>query len=303
MSALPSALSEALEGFRVWLTIDRGLSANTVEAYVRDARTLADFLAGEGIESLRAVEQAHISAWLAALAGREVGARSRNRARTAVRQWFRFAREHLGLEGDPTELIGAARTTKPLPKVLTTEVVEALLDAPGDVTALGLRDTAMIQLLYSAGLRVSELVTLPRAGLDLHEGLVRVRGKGEKDRVVPLGDRATHWLVRYLREARPLLDPDQRSPAVFVSRRGTAMTRQNFWQRLKRHAVSAGAPRTVSPHVLRHSFATHLLEHGADLRSVQLLLGHADISTTEIYTHVARERLRALVQQRHPRGQ
>ena len=303
MTPLPPDLDLALEGFRAWLLVDRGLAAHTVTAYTGDARRFADWAATQDIRGLADVEHAHVTAYLVHLDAAGVGPRSRNRARTSLRQWFQFARAHLGIDHDPTALIGAARTVKPLPTVLSTAQIEALLEAPGDASALGVRDTAMIQVMYSAGLRVSELVRLPLAGVDVREGLVLVRGKGSKERLVPLGDRAVGWLVRYLRESRPLLDPDRRSPHVFVSRRGSAMTRQNAWDRLRKHARAAGVPGKVSPHVLRHSFATHLLEFGADLRSVQALLGHADISTTEIYTHVARARLRAIHREAHPRGQ
>jgi len=299
---LPDALVHALDGFRAWLSLDRGLSDNTVTAYLTDARRFAAWLAEQGRSDIRAVEHADITAYLVHLQAQDVGARSRNRARTALRQWFRQLGQGQPDAPDPTALISAARTTKPLPTVLTTAQVEALLHAPGQ-DPLGLRDRAMIQTLYSAGLRVSELVGLPWRSVDLREGLALVRGKGSKERVVPLGDRAVECIVDWLRRGRPLLDPDQASPALFVSRRGRAMTRQNFWQRLRHHAVSVGITGKVSPHVLRHSFATHLLEHGADLRSVQALLGHADISTTEIYTHVAQERLQRMHARHHPRGQ
>jgi integrase/recombinase XerD len=180
--------------------------------------------------------------------------------------------------------------------------VEALLAAPDRSRPLGLRDAAMIELLYSSGLRVSELVTLPRRAVDPEVQILKVRGKGDKERLVPMADRALELMVRYLRDARPHHDPDASQPEVFVSRRGTAMTRQNFWQRLRQHAQRAGIPGKVSPHVLRHSFATHLLDHGADLRSLQAMLGHADISTTQIYTHVSRKRLVELHARYHPRG-
>jgi len=299
--ALPDALDAALEGFRAWLAIDRGLSDNTVTAYLSDATRFARWLASRGRTDLTAVDHTDITAYLAFLEGEGIGARSRNRARTSLRQWFRLLGEERRDSTDPTALVGAARTVKPLPRVLSTEDVEALLDAPGQ-DPLGLRDQAMIQTLYSAGLRVSELVTLPWRSVDLREGLALVRGKGSKERIVPLGDRAVERIVRYLERGRPLLDPDSLSPSLFVSRRGSAMTRQNFWQRLRHHAVSVGITGKVSPHVLRHSFATHLLEHGADLRSVQALLGHSDISTTEIYTHVAQVRLQRMHAQHHPRG-
>ena len=303
MSEVPPALDEALEGFRAWLRIDRGLSANTIAAYLADARRFVAFLAGQGHADLASISHGDVVAFLASLDAAGIGARSRNRARSTLRQLTRFARES-GLAGaaDPTALTEAARVVSPLPTVLSAAQIEALLEAPGDPGPLGARDRAMIQVVYSAGLRVSELVTLRRAGVDLLEGLVHVRGKGSKDRVVPLGDRAVLEIARYVRDVRPLHDPDGAAAELFVSRAGTAMTRQNFWERLRLHARAAGVRGKVSPHVLRHSFATHLLEHGADLRAVQMMLGHADIATTEIYTHVARARLKAIHARAHPRG-
>lgn len=298
---LPEALDAAVEGFRIWLAIDRGLSQNSVSAYGSDIRKFCRWLAETGLTNPSLVTQDHVSGYLFTLAEAGIGPRSRNRARTSIKQWFIWWRIEHPSVADPTALISAAKVTKPLPKVLTPAQVEALLAAPG-AEPLGLRDGAMIQLMYSAGLRVSELVTLPRRSVDLREGLALVRGKGSKERMVPLGDRAVVRIRRWLDAGRPVLDPDHRSPALFVSRRGTAMTRQNFWHRLGRYATQVGIGAKVSPHVLRHSFATHLLEYGADLRSVQALLGHSDISTTEIYTHVAKARLRKMHAEFHPRG-
>jgi len=294
-------LDAALEAFRGWLAIDRGLSPHTQSAYLSDARRFAAWATLRGMSRLEQVQHADVTAYLVHLDAQGLSARSRNRARTTLRQWFVWARQTLGHEGDPTELIDAARTVKPLPVVLSTLQIDALLEAPGQ-GPLGLRDRAMVQTLYSAGLRVTELVSLPLSGLDLREGLALVRGKGSKERLIPLGDRAVERIAQWLSAGRPLFDPDSRCPAVFVTRRGGQMSRQNAWQRLRKHAVSVGISGKVSPHVLRHSFATHLVEHGADLRSVQALLGHSDISTTEIYTHVAQVRLRKLHRDHHPRG-
>ncbi|TVQ93162.1 MAG: tyrosine recombinase XerD [Deltaproteobacteria bacterium] len=303
MSEIAPDLELALEGFRGWLRIDRGLSAHTVAAYLADARRFAAWLTARGHRDLLEVDHPDIVAYLVDLTDEGLGPRSRNRARTTLRQWFRYAQDHgLRQAEDPTQLTTAARTVKPLPTVLTTEQIEALLKAPADPGPLGQRDRAMIQVIYSAGLRVSELISLSRRSVDLIEGLIQVRGKGSKDRLVPLGDRAVSEIVRYVRHVRPKHDPDMRCGVLFVSKRGQGMTRQNFWDRLRRHARAAGIRGKVSPHVLRHSFATHLLEHGADLRAVQAMLGHADISTTEIYTHVARARLQAIHQAAHPRG-
>lgn len=303
MSALPPELEHAIEGFRAWLRIDRGLASNTVQAYITDARSFAAWLASRDQVDLRAVDHDTFVAYLAFLHDRGLGARSRNRARTTLRQWFRFAEAHgIGPSGDPTTLTRAARTAKPLPVVLSTTQIDLLLQAPADPGPLGQRDRAMIQVIYSTGLRVSELVALPRVGVDLREGLIQVRGKGSKDRIVPLGDRAITEIVGYVHHVRCQHDPDALQPHLFLSRLGRAMTRQNFWERLRNHARAAGIRGKVSPHVLRHSFATHLVEHGADLRAVQAMLGHADISTTEIYTHVARARLQTIHARAHPRG-
>lgn len=298
---LPESLGLAIDGFRAWLVIDRGLSANTVSAYTSDVRRFARWYGARGGLRVDEVVPADITAFLVYLEGEGVGGRSRNRARTSLRRWFTWwALSHPDF-ADPTLLISAAKVTEPLPTVLRTEQIDALLAVPGE-DPLGLRDGAMIQTLYSAGLRVSELVELPARSVDLREGLALVRGKGSKERMVPLGDRAVARIAAWVSRGRPLLDPDRRSPALFVSQRGKAMTRQNFWQRLRQHARRAGVTGKVSPHVLRHSFATHLLEHGADLRSVQALLGHSDISTTEIYTHVAQARLKEMHARFHPRG-
>lgn len=303
MSELPAGLDQALEAFRAWLRIDRGLSANTLAAYTADVRRFALFIAERGHVDLSSPEHDDITAWLGWLEGQGIGARSRNRARTAVRQLMRFAADHgLRSRGDPTALTRSARAVRPLPVVLSARQIERLLQAPADPGPLGRRDRAMIQVIYSAGLRVGELVGLRRTSVDLLEGLVSVRGKGSKDRLVPLGDRAVAEIAVYVRQIRPLHDPDGAAAELFVSRRGRAMTRQNFWERLRKHARAAGIAGKVSPHVLRHSFATHLLEHGADLRAVQAMLGHADISTTEIYTHVATARLQAIHRRAHPRG-
>jgi integrase/recombinase XerD len=229
-------------------------------------------------------------------------ASSANRRLTVLKRFFRWSlREHV-VTADPTLKLLPARQPMRSPKVLSEAQVEALLQAPDLDTPLGLRDRAMIELMYASGLRVSELVTLKTVFVGLAEGVLRVTGKGAKERLVPFGAEAHDWLRRYLAEARADILQGQQSDALFVTARGGPMTRQMFWTLLKRHALNAGIRSPLSPHTLRHAFATHLLNHGADLRAVQLLLGHADISTTTIYTHVARERLRQLHAQHHPRG-
>jgi integrase/recombinase XerD len=230
-----------------------------------------------------------------------VGARSVARQLSAVKSFYRWLKREGRIEEDPALLIERPKTGRPLPKTLTEADVEALLAAPDVSTPLGLRDRAMLELIYATGLRVTELVTLTQSQINPRQGLVRVIGKGDKERLVPLGEEALHWLARYLREARPLLLGDNQE-LLFPSRRGTCMTRQTFWHRIKQMAMVAGVEKKLSPHTLRHAFATHLLNHGADLRVVQLLLGHSDLSTTQIYTHVAQQRLQDLYQKHHPRS-
>ncbi|MEZ4319099.1 MAG: site-specific tyrosine recombinase XerD [Myxococcota bacterium] len=295
-------MDDALEGFMYYLKVERNRANHTVEAYLRDCRRFADWCADTGIEELSDVSRQDVVDHLAWLEAQGIGRRSIARTRTSVRQLFRYLIQERLLEDDPTVLVQAPRFTSPLPTVLSSAMVEALLDAPDRSTALGTRDAAMIAVLYSSGLRVSELVKLPWRNVDAQVGLLKVHGKGDKERLVPVGDRALAEVRRYLQTGRPTLDPANGSPALFVSKRGTAMTRQNFWVRITHYAALAGIPGKVSPHVLRHSFATHLLEHGADLRSLQAMLGHADISTTQIYTHVSKARLARLHAEHHPRG-
>ena len=221
---------------------------------------------------------------------------------SSFKRFYRYSLRQGGIKADPTLRIEAPKLPRPLPKSLTEEDVESLLAAPTIATALGLRDKAMLETLYASGLRVSELVSLRVAQVSQDMGVVRVVGKGSKERLVPLGEEALAWIRRYLKEARPALLGQRASDDLFVTARGAAMTRQMFWHLLRRHAARAGLKKPISPHTLRHAFATHLLNHGADLRVVQLLLGHSDISTTQIYTHVARERLKQLHAKHHPRG-
>ncbi len=282
------------------LAVERGLASNTVAAYRRDLERLGDALEEAGGDVLTA-QPADLAAHVRALRRAGLSPRSISRALSSARGFF----AHLVVEGeredDPAVDLEAPKLLSRLPKVLSEDQVEALLQAPDTTTDLGLRDRAMIETLYATGLRVSELVSLRLGQLRLDQGILTAFGKGSKERIVPVGESAERWLGRYLREARPALERGRRSDEVFLSRLGAGMTRQAFWQTLKRHARAAGV-REVSPHVLRHSFATHLLEHGADLRAVQMMLGHADISTTQIYTHIHQERLRSLYEKFHPRG-
>jgi integrase/recombinase XerD len=299
--ALPVASRTHIKRFADALWIEDGLARLTLEAYRRDLTLYAHWLADT---SGRSIEQSRESDLLGYIAHRHEGTRATtaNRRLTVFKRFFRWAlREHLVAE-DATLRLGSARQPLRVPKVLSEAQVEALLAAPDVATPLGLRDRAMLELLYASGLRVSELVDLASVRLSLSDGVLRVVGKGAKERLVPFGDEARDWIERYLAESREAILGGQRSDALFVTARGGAMTRQMFWTLVKRHATTAGITAPLSPHTLRHAFATHLLNHGADLRAVQLLLGHADIATTTIYTHVARERLKTLHARHHPRG-
>ena len=296
-------MHDAIEGFMYHLKVERNRSEHTLHAYGADLRRFADWLEHRGTQSPAGVCREDVSEFLSFLKQQSLGSRSIARARTSIRQLFKYCMREGLTQHDPTALVDAPRFSSPLPTVLSAAQVEALLAAPNRSDALGLRDAAMVELLYSSGLRVTELVTLPLRSVDAEIGLLQVRGKGDKERLVPVAETALTLMRRYLREARILHDPTGDIPEVFLSRRGKPMTRQNFWQRLRQHAMRADIPGKVSPHVLRHSFATHLLENGADLRSLQAMLGHADISTTQIYTHVSRARLKQLHATYHPRGQ
>jgi integrase/recombinase XerD len=291
----------AIDRFVDALWIEDGLSANTLAAYRRDLTLYAQWLAKAHGKSLNDSTETHLREHAIAQHAASK-ATSANRRLTVFKRYFRWAlREHLVL-ADPTLRLLAAKQPLRVPKTLSEAQVEALLGAPDVATPLGLRDRAMLELMYASGLRVSELVTLKSVHLSLSDGVLRVTGKGSKERLVPFGDEAHAWLDRYLAESRGAILDGQASDALFVTVRGGPMTRQMFWQLIKKHALQGGVRVPLSPHTLRHAFATHLLNHGADLRAVQMLLGHADISTTTIYTHVARERLKALYAAHHPRG-
>ena len=282
----------------VWL--EDGLSALTLAAYRRDLNALALWLHTQNTSLSSAVE-ADLQAYFAHR-HTDTKATSANRRMTVFRRFYRWALRDNRLLVDPTLKLLSAKQPQRLPKSLSEAQVEALLNAPDTDTALGLRDRAMLELLYASGLRVSELVNLPLLSLNLREGVLRITGKGDKERLVPFGEEAGDCMQHYLDTARGELLAKKNSPAVFVTQRGVAMSRVMFWMLIKKYALLADIHAPLSPHTLRHAFATHLLNHGADLRAVQMLLGHADISTTTIYTHVARERLKQLHAQHHPRG-
>ena len=298
---LPDGSAQAIRRFTDALWIEDGLSRLTLEAYRRDLTLYARWLAAQ---NGRLLDESRESDLLGYIAHRHAGTRATtaNRRLTVFKRYFRWALREHRTAADPTLRLAGARQPMRMPKVLSEAQVEALLAAPDVSEPLGLRDRAMLELMYASGLRVSELVTLASVHLGLQEGVLRVMGKGSRERLVPFGAEAGEWIERYLREARASILGGQQSGALFVTARGGPMTRQMFWTLVKRHARTAGIAVPLSPHTLRHAFATHLLNHGADLRAVQMLLGHADIATTTIYTHVARERLRQLHARHHPRA-
>ena len=299
-SALQTSLA-AIDSFIDALWIEDGLAANSLAAYRRDLTLYVHWLADAAQLSLDVSTEALLREYAVA---RHAGSKasSTNRRLTVFKRYFRWALREQRLVADPTLKLLAARQPLRVPRVLSEAQVETLLAAPDTDTPLGLRDRTMLELMYASGLRVSELVDLKTVHMSLTEGALHVTGKGAKERLVPFGEEAHIWLKRYLDDARGTILKGQASDALFVTARGGAMTRQMFWKLIKAHALKGGVTVPLSPHTLRHAFATHLLNHGADLRAVQMLLGHADISTTTIYTHVARERLKRLHAAHHPRG-
>jgi integrase/recombinase XerD len=297
----PSALDTALDRYLAHLRVERGLTPATLESYARDLREYLDWLAGQAVHGLAEVTEPLILRHLGALQIRGLSRASQARHLAALRGLHKFASAEGITPTDPSEGVGATRGSRPLPNFLSVEEVDRLLAQPETATAQGARDRAMLEVLYASGLRVSELVSLPLSAIDSRVGVVRVRGKGGKERIVPVGERARDSLSTYLSGPRQKLLGTRRCSDLFVTPRGARMTRQGFWKLIGRYARGAGITRRVYPHSLRHSFATHLLERGADLRAVQAMLGHADIATTQIYTHVDRARLKAVIA-KHPRA-
>lgn len=290
-----------IESYLDAIWVEKGLSNNTLAAYRRDLSAFALWLAGQGVVMLKATPS-EIQAYLAYRYTRKMSPRSTARMLACLRGFYRYQVRENRLSQDPVALVENPKLGRPLPKSLTEDDVEMLLQAPTIADGIGLRDRTMLELLYATGLRVSELVTLRLAQVNLRQGVVRVFGKGGKERLIPFGDEALYWIRKYLQEARPGLLKASQSDLLFPSSRGREMTRQTFWYRIKHWAKCGGVEKPLSPHTLRHAFATHLLNHGADLRVVQLLLGHSDLSTTQIYTHVANARLKSLHAAHHPRG-
>ncbi|MCD6498083.1 MAG: site-specific tyrosine recombinase XerD [Deltaproteobacteria bacterium] len=294
-------LDEAIDLFMTHLKLERGLAQNSISAYAVDLTQFRNFCMKQGRTSIDEVTEVDVVGFMMHLAKRRLAARTQARRLVAVRNLFRFLLRDRFLDKDPTALVTAPKIGRHLPEYLSQEEVDTLLAAPNRETTLGLRNAAMLETLYATGLRVTELVRLRIPDCDLETGLIRTMGKGSKQRLVPLGDVARQVIVEYMEQARPPL-VKQTTDTLFLTQRGSGMTRQTFWKIVKRYALLAEITRDISPHTLRHSFATHLLEHGADLRAVQEMLGHADISTTQIYTHISMARMQQVYQQHHPRA-
>jgi integrase/recombinase XerD len=297
------SVSARVDAYLSHLQVERRLSDHTVQGYARDLVLLQQFAAGQGLAAEQ-LDRHGLEAFVRQLMSEGRAPRSVARMVACVRGFYRFLTLNRDVEANPADDLHAPKAWRTLPKYLTVEEVEALIATPDVATPRGLRDRALVELLYATGLRVSELLGLRPADLDFEAAYLTTIGKGRKQRIVPIGEQATDWVTRYLREARPQLLGKRQSPRLFVNARGggPGLTRVGFWKILQGYARQAGIDRQVSPHVLRHSFATHLLERGADLRAIQMMLGHADLSTTEIYTHVLEARLRTLYERFHPRA-
>jgi len=293
--------TEIIDPFLHYLAVEKGLARNTLEAYSRDLNAYLDFLEGEGIVSLAETTTLTIMAFIQRLKKRGLSMRSTTRALVALRGLYRFLSREGYLEVNPLEDMELPRLSPTLPHVLTVHDVELLLAQPDAESPRGIRDGAMLELLYATGMRVSELVELPTGGLNLEVGFVVVRGKGGKERIIPVGEVAMDRARTYLEQGRPAMLKGRESPYLFLNNRGGRLSRQGFWKILRQYALQAGITKHITPHTLRHSFATHLLERGADLRFIQAMLGHVDISTTQVYTHVNQEYLKQLHRRYHPR--
>jgi integrase/recombinase XerD len=297
-----NTMDQMLDQFLHYLIVEKGLAKNTIEAYSHDLNRFSDYLKAKGIQDILNVGKFDVRAFLLVLKRQGLSTKTISRNLVAIRTFFKFLIQEGILEANPIEEVGSPTVAKTLPEILTLKEVEELLEQPNIKTPLGIRDRAMLEMLYATGMRVSELTRLPMNQVNLEGGYVLLYGKGSKERMVPLGSEAMKWLALYLRMARGRFAKRKESNALFISRSGKGMSRQRFWRSLKEYGRRAGIRKRISPHLLRHSFASHLLERGADLRSVQIMLGHVDISTTQIYTHVTGERLKKIHQRYHPRG-
>lgn len=297
-----ASIDQHIDQYINYLLVEKGLSGTTIEAYTADLNRFASFLKDNRIQQIDAVDTPAILKYLLLLREEQLGIRSRARHLVSIRGFFRFLSHEKILKKDPARLVELPKFGLSLPHVLNVEEVKALLNAPDMEKPRGVRDSAMLELLYAAGLRVSELLHLKIQDVNLEAGFVRVFGKGAKERIVPIGSHAREKLKLYLTHSRPLLLKHQVSPYLFFARAGKPMSRQGFWKKVKQYAVLSGCEKKITPHTFRHSFASHLLEGGADLRAVQMMLGHVDISTTQIYTHVARDHMKRMHEKYHPRG-
>jgi len=295
-------MEQLLDQFLHYLIVEKGLSKNTIDAYSHGLTRFLNHLRGKGVQEIRDVDKFYVRGFLLALKKKNLDPKSIVRNLVAIRTFFRFLIEEGILEKNPVEDLESPKVAKTLPEILTLKEIEQILEQPNLQTPLGMRDRAMLEMLYATGMRVSELTHLPTHQVNLEGGYVLIYGKGSKERIVPLGSEAMKWVNLYLPTARGILAKGRESPFLFINRSGKGMSRQGFWKNLKVYARKAGLRKRITPHLLRHSFASHLLERGADLRSVQMMLGHVDISTTQIYTHVTGERLKKIHQRYHPRG-
>jgi integrase/recombinase XerD len=301
-SALRGNVEGLLDQFLHYLIVEKGFSRNTIEAYGRDLRRFLIHLKGRGVQDPARIDKFEVRTFLVSLNRQALSAKTVARNLVAIRTFFRFLVQDEIVTVNPAEEFGSPKISKTLPEILTLSEVEKLLDQPDRGTPLGIRDRAMIEMLYATGMRVSELIGLQLNQINLEGGYVLLYGKGSKERMVPLGLEALKWVTHYLKTVREALDKGKNHPALFLGRGGKGLTRQQFWKSLKEYGLRAGIRKRITPHLLRHSFASHLLERGADLRSVQMMLGHADIATTEIYTHVTGKHLKKVHKRFHPRG-
>lgn len=295
-------MDQFLDSFLSYLAVEKGLSKNTIESYGRDLRKFIRFVNKSGDSSIKDVKYSQILDFLAFLKENGFSSTTIVRSVVSIKQFFKYLQFDKALAQDPTKHITTPRMKKSIPKIISLDEVEKILSAPDESTPEGIRDSAMLEVLYATGVRVSELINLKLNDVNFELGFALAYGKGSKERVIPMGEKALNRLKNYICASRPLLLKERESKALFVTRRGGGMTRQGFWKLIKSYSAKSGLSKKISPHIIRHSFATHLLERGADLRAIQIMLGHSDISTTQIYTHVETERLKEVHKQYHPRS-